>query len=884
MPAPEIAIRARCHVPWRPLIAASLLALIVGVLLFSGLMGRRSAVAPAVPHRGLSSLPLAAQGQISAALGADQRAFRASRTAGGFAASNPGQRLHARFERSGALVSSGPTTFGLSLRAVGYGSSLTPTVGAVTPSANANRVSYDHPGITEWYANGPLGLEQGFTIPRALSGHPHGPLTLSMALAGNAKATLAAGGQSLRLSHPGAASLRYGGLQARDARGRILQSWLTVRRGWLLLQVDVRGVRYPLRIDPFIQQAQLIPSNPSTYPSAGWGVALSADGKTALIGGPFDENGNGAAWVFTRPGATWTQQAKLTGAGEVGIEAFFGESVALSSNGNTALVAGAGDNNDAGAAWVFTRSGSTWRQQGEKLTSGETGELFGRDVALSSDGNTALTCGEGATGGTGGAWVFTRSGTTWTQQGAKLTRGERGNPMAFGASCTVSGDGNTALVGAPGLAGAPDEAGAAWVYTRSGETWTQQGEKLTGSGEIGAAHFGGSVALSRDSNTALVGTGDDNEGIGAAWVFTRSGETWTQQGEKLTGSGEIGKGIFGQSMALSADGNTALVGGENDNEYAGAAWAFTRSGTTWTQQGEKLTSGPLAAFGRSVALSGDGNTALIGEPSFGGNNGAAQVFVASPVVMRVKPDEGPGTGGTSVTVSGVGFTGTTAVKFGSTDAASFTVKSATSIVAKASAGRGTVDVTVTTPEGTSATNSADQFHYLPAVTKVSPITSPVGGGTAVTITGVEFTGATTVKFGAIEATSFTVNSDESITAASPEEAAGVVDVRVTTPEGTSPLSLKDKFRFTPTVTGLSRNTGPTAGGTTMTVTGTGFALGTTATIFKFGTATGTSVNCASTTECTVVSPAHAAGHVDVKATVNKVTSPKNAPADQFRYS
>jgi hypothetical protein len=192
-------------------------------------------------------------------------------------------------------------------------------------------------------------------------------------------------------------------------------------------------------------------------------------------------------------------------------------------------------------------------------------------------------------------------------------------------------------------------------------------------------------------------------------------------------------------------------------------------------------------------------------------------------------------------------------------------------------------VTVTTVGGTSATSVADQFHYLPAVTKVSPTSGPVGGGTTVTITGVEFTGATAVRFGVVEAASFTVNSATSITAVSPGEVAGIVDVRVTTPEGTSPVSTKAKFKFAPTVTGVSPNTGSTAGGTTVTVKGTGFGLGTEATIFKFEKATGTAVNCTSTTECTVVSPAHAAGKVDVKATVNKVTSPKS-PADKFTYS
>jgi alpha-tubulin suppressor-like RCC1 family protein len=256
-------------------------------------------------------------------------------------------------------------------------------------------------------------------------------------------------------------------------------------------------------------------------------------------------------------------------------------------------------------------------------------------------------------------------------------------------------------------------------------------------------------------------------------------------------------------------------------------------------------------------------------------------YVPAPTITSLKPTEGPGNGGISVTITGTNLTGASAVRFGSSKATSFTVKSATTIIAKSPAGIGTVDVTATTLGGTSATGVDDQFHYLPAVTKVSPTSGPVAGGTPVTITGVEFTAATAVRFGAVEATSFTVNSPTSITAVSPQEVAGAVDVRVTTPEGTSPTSTMAKFKFTPTVTSVSPNVGSTAGGTHVTVTGTGFALGK-GTIFKFEKATGTSVNCTSTTECTVVSPAHVAGKVHVKVIVNKMASPAS-PGDLFTY-
>jgi alpha-tubulin suppressor-like RCC1 family protein len=171
----------------------------------------------------------------------------------------------------------------------------------------------------------------------------------------------------------------------------------------------------------------------------------------------------------------------------------------------------------------------------------------------------------------------------------------------------------------------------------------------------------------------------------------------------------------------------------------------------------------------------------------------------------------------------------------------------------------------------------------PTVTKVGPKKGPVTGGTTVTVTGTSLTAASTVKFGSTNASSFTVKSDTSITATAPPSAVGTVDVTVTTLVGTSAISSADQFKFVPAVRGLNPNSGSSAGGTSVTVTGAGFALGTTATTFKFGTRKATSVNCTSTTTCTIISPAHPAGTVHVKATVNKMSS-ANSPADQFTYN
>jgi hypothetical protein len=123
----------------------------------------------------------------------------------------------------------------------------------------------------------------------------------------------------------------------------------------------------------------------------------------------------------------------------------------------------------------------------------------------------------------------------------------------------------------------------AWVYTRSGGVWTQQGSKLVGTGAVGNARQGVSVALSGDGNTAIVGRVADNEGAGAVWVYTRSGGVWTQQGSKLVGTGAVGNARQGGSVALSCDGNTAIVGGIADNKVTGAAWVHTRSDGVWNR-------------------------------------------------------------------------------------------------------------------------------------------------------------------------------------------------------------------------------------------------------------------------------------------------------------
>jgi hypothetical protein len=162
----------------------------------------------------------------------------------------------------------------------------------------------------------------------------------------------------------------------------------------------------------------------------------------------------------------------------------------------------------------------------------------------------------------------------FTQQGPKLVGTGAVGTANQGISVAVSADGNTAIVG-----GQSDNssAGAAWVYTRSGGVWTQQGSKLVGIGAVGPANQGFSVALSAGGNIAVVGGIADNGGIGAAWVFIRSGAGWSPHGSKLTGSDAVSASFSvdqGFSVALSADGTTVVVGGIDDNSFVGAAWVY----------------------------------------------------------------------------------------------------------------------------------------------------------------------------------------------------------------------------------------------------------------------------------------------------------------------
>ena len=593
----------------------------------------------------LSSLPPGAQGPISAVLGKDDSNYWAHRNAEGFREENPRHELVAEFTRDGAEVRSHNLGWRLETRGYGYGDTLH-RLKALAPQANGNRVEYRRDGLTEWYENGPLGLEQGFTLAhRPGKGNGQKPLTVELGLNGDLVATMQPGGKALELRRVDRqAVLLYTGLKVIDAAGQELPSWMEIRGERLLLRVDDRGARYPVVVDPWIQQGELLASDGKAQDLLGDSVAIS--GTTVVVGAPDHTFGKsysqGAAYVFVESGGKWRQQAELKSSDGAGYDNF-GWSVAVS--GNIAVVGAPCHTNSngqcgQGAAYVFDESGGKWTQQAELTASdGATGDGFGWSVAL--DGNTAVVGAYDKTvhghAAQGAAYVFAESNGTWTQQ-AELIATDGTYTDEFGYSVALSG--STVLIGAPyRTVGSNQAQGTAYVFAGSGGMWSQQAELTASDGEAGD-FFAQSVAV--DGGTAVMGAPCHPRngfafcqgGPGAAYVFGESGETWSQQAELTSSDGAAGD-EFGVSVSVT--GSTILAGASlhtvGSNQGQGAAYVFTESGETWSQQAELAASDGLGGdyFGWSVSLSG--STSVLGAPAHAvGSNpsqGSAYVFGSS---------------------------------------------------------------------------------------------------------------------------------------------------------------------------------------------------------------------------------------------------------------
>lgn len=358
----------------------------------------------------------------------------------------------------------------------------------------------------------------------------------------------------------------------------------------------------------------VVPASLKSQTYFGNAVAMSSDGTTAIVGAYRDSDqqsvGTGSAYVFKKIASEWVGVAKLTPDDGAELDQF-GFSVAISGNGNTAVV-GSNRNGSGGslygAAYVFDLVGSEWVLSA-KLTAPTqvVGTSFGHSVAISDDGDTVVVGNHTDTGRvaqTGAAYVFIRSGSTWVHQ-QKLTAPDGGNLDQFGFSVDVSGNGLNIVVGAPFDDDGGTNAGTVWVFIKSGDTWVQQ-LKLPAPSPTVNANFGHAVSMSYDGNRmALL-----RRGSGIAYVYSRSGVTWTQSGYAT----RTGLRAF-ETLRLSRSGNRLIIGSV---ENSGSAYVYVNltvaNMTPWrTIAASDSATG--ARFGNAVALSSDGMVAAIGSPN-----------------------------------------------------------------------------------------------------------------------------------------------------------------------------------------------------------------------------------------------------------------------------
>jgi hypothetical protein len=365
---------------------------------------------------------------------------------------------------------------------------------------------------------------------------------------------------------------------------------------------------------PTVVPAHLRASSPIDNDQLGSSISIS--GNYAIAGAQFADPGGrssaGAAYIFERTTASWVQRAVLIPSDSTASD-YFGKSVSIS--GDYAIVGADGSDPDsksrAGAAYIFVRSGTTWSQQAKLVASDKAAnDYFGGSVSIS--GIYAII---GATGkdpngqsSAGAAYTFKRSGSSWSQE-SKLTASDFAYADSFGSGVSISGD--YIIIGAyredpSGVS----NAGSAYIFVRYGSSWYQQA-KLVAGDKAASDQFGRNVSISGDF--AIVGAGfADPNGVsnaGAAYIFKRSGSSWSQEA-KLTASDKAASDIFGGSVSISSTGY-AIIGASgqdpNGQSSAGAAYIFVRSGSSWSQQ-VKLISPNISAggqFGRSVSIDGD---------------------------------------------------------------------------------------------------------------------------------------------------------------------------------------------------------------------------------------------------------------------------------------
>jgi hypothetical protein len=369
-------------------------------------------------------------------------------------------------------------------------------------------------------------------------------------------------------------------------------------------------------------QTQTLPSPSSTAAGnrLGFAVALSGDGNTALVGAPGTNpptNTAGQAFIYTRCGGSWTLQQQLVPnlSSTAQQNDFFGGAVALNQNGTVAIVAATGTSPASGTAFIFTRLGNHWSQQAKLTGSSTSGDEFGFSVALNGLGNVALVGAPGENSDMGAVYVFTQQANAWVR--TKLT--DPGNPTptagdSFGFSVALSSLGNVALIGADQYGYTPANGnGFAEMYVQRGVAWQASHLFTASNGVLGDA-FGNAVALSGDASTVLIGAEGVNNLTGAAYSFTQQANTWSQRQEL---SGASPGDNFGYLVALDSNGGVAAVSAPLAIGLTGTVYMFAGKPGSWPltpsfeHSGVSATSN-YSSYGIGLALNQCGNVLLVG--------------------------------------------------------------------------------------------------------------------------------------------------------------------------------------------------------------------------------------------------------------------------------
>jgi len=623
----------------------------------------------------------------------------------GYRFDNAEQGLEANFGLRGLEVHRGRNYWLLRLQEYGRGTNLV-TLKAANPTASKNRIEYERGAITEWYVNGPMGIEQGFTIASPPRPKDDLPLSIILALSGNVTATVDSDRRGVTLTRNfGQGAMQYTGLSARDANGRSLPAWLDTRGHQLLIQISDSRATYPIIVDPFVQAIKLVDSAGKAGYRFGNSVANDSADDTIVVGEP----GADAAYIFERPkeggwGALTKETSKLTVTGLA--SAGFGASVSID---NSTVVVGApsasGLKSDGkGRAFVFVKPGKDWPPQVNTqnaillpLDPDAAGlDRFGTSVSII--GGTVVV-GAPRTQGTGVAYVFLRlAGWTGNVNASAVLKPNDGSGKQLGFSVAQSSSKGFSLV----VAGQPSYScavgvnannyGRALVFVKPNGGWNgpiTERAVLTPKNFKNYPECSGGCGFGSDvdiiGGTVAVGApyagGGNPNGTGAAYVFLEPEGGWQNQSYAADAALKASDGkkgdTFGWSVRLSKDVSSLLVGAPLMGQAgSGKAYLFdmdTKNGWKGLKERQMFTiNDGNDNFGAAVSTSNaNENTLTIGAfKGTGGKNGkqpntgAAVVYTPGKKRQQVNLEESvaPGTG-----TSGVNYLGLSASGFADGD-------------------------------------------------------------------------------------------------------------------------------------------------------------------------------------------------------------------------